>query len=119
MLLIPTGNEDIRYSAKIGLKEEIEKTLPDKSYSNQIILTDSTPTILTTQKGVDNYRGRVGKTFFGDVFYDINLEVDQILPHTKSASEIKKSTSVNSLSQTSENVNNKFSEKIGKAECEK
>ena len=73
---------------------------------------------MTTQKGVDNYRGRVGKTFFGDVFYDINLEVDQILPHTKSASEIKKSTSVNSLSQTSENVNNKFSEKIGKAEYE-
>ena len=74
---------------------------------------------MTTQKGFDNYRGRVGKTSFGDVFYDINLEVDQILPHTKSASEIKKSTSVNSLSQTSENVNNKFSEKIGKAEYEK
>lgn len=28
-------------------------------------------------------------------------------------------TSTNSLSQISENVNNKFSEKIGKAECEK
>ena len=86
---------------------------------------------LFKEKGFDNYRGRVGidnvifyyivrvgKTSFGDVFYDINLEVDQILPHTKSASEIKKSTSINSLSQTSENVNSKFSEKIGKAEYE-
>jgi hypothetical protein len=87
---------------------------------------------LFKEKGFDNYRGRVGidnvifnyivrvgKTSFGDVFYDINLEVDQILPHTKSASEIKKSTSVNSLSQIPENVNSKFSEKIGKAEYEK
>lgn len=86
---------------------------------------------LFKEKGFDNYRGRVGidnvifnyivrvgKTSFGDVFYDINLEVDQILPHTKSASEIKKSTSINSLSQIPENVNSKFSEKIGKAEYE-
>lgn len=87
---------------------------------------------LFKEKGFDNYRGRVGidnvifnyivrvgKTSFGDVFYDINLEVDQILPHTKSASEIKKSTSINSLSQIPENVNSKFSEKMGKAEYEK
>lgn len=51
-----SADEDIRYSAKIGLKEEIEKILPDKSYSNEIILTDSTPTILTTQKGVENLK---------------------------------------------------------------
>jgi len=38
------------------------------------------------------------------VFYDINLEVDQILPHIKDASEIKVSTSSNSISQTGENT---------------
>ena len=32
---------------------------------------------------------------FGDIFYDINLEVDQFLPHAKGASEINGSTSSN------------------------
>ena len=70
---------------------------------------------LFKEGGFENFRGRVGidnvifnyvirsgKAKFGDVFYDINLEVDQILPHTNSASEIKESTSKNSLSQDSE-----------------
>lgn len=61
---------------------------------------------LFKEKGFENFRGRVGienvifnfiiragKTKFGDVFYDINLEVDQILPRAKNASGIKGSTS--------------------------
>lgn len=41
-----------------------------------------------------------------DIFYDINLEVDQILPHTNGASEIKRSTSINkNISQNNTSVN--------------
>ena len=58
--------------------------------------------------GFENYRGkvridnvifntivRVGKARFGDVFYDINLEVAEYLPHTtnNSASDMKMATS--------------------------
>ena len=44
---------------------------------------------------------RVGKANFGDVFYDINLEVDSYLPHTSnSASDINEPTSIdNSIPQ--------------------
>ena len=46
---------------------------------------------------------RVGKANFGDVFYDINLEVDSYLPRTiNSVSDINESTSVNSISQNPE-----------------
>lgn len=61
---------------------------------------------LFKEGGFNNYKGRVridnvifktvvrnGVTKFGDVFYDINLEVDTILPHAKDASEINVSTS--------------------------
>ena len=71
---------------------------------------------LFKEKGFENYRGRVridnvifntivrvGKAKFGDVFYDINLEVDSYLPHTNSASDINESTSSNnSISENSE-----------------
>lgn len=73
---------------------------------------------LFKQGGFDNYRGkvsidnvlfntivRVGVTDFGNVFYDINLEVDQYLPRAKSVSDINKSTSDNSIPKTEENVN--------------
>lgn len=63
---------------------------------------------LFKDRGFENFRGKVGinnvifnyiirsgKTKFGDIFYDINLEVDQILPHAKSASGISRSTSSN------------------------
>ena len=64
---------------------------------------------LFKERGFENYRGRVGidnvifnyviragKTSFGDIFYDINVEVDQILPHViKDASGIQGSTSTN------------------------
>ena len=76
---------------------------------------------LFKEKGFENYRGRVGidnvifnfviragKAQFGDVFYDINLEVDQILPHTKGASEIKESTSKHNIPTSSENVKKIF-----------
>ncbi len=70
--------------------------------------------------GFENFRGRVGidnvifnyvirsgKAEFGDVFYDINLEVDQILPHIKDASEIKKSTSIDNNLPQNESIVNK------------
>ena len=75
------------------------------------------------QGGFKNYRGRVrvdnvifntvvrvGVADFGNVFYDINLEVDTILPHAKGASEIKNrvSTSNDSVSQGAAAVNNNF-----------
>ena len=69
-------------------------------------------------RGFENFRGRVGidnvifnfviragKAKFGDIFYDINLEVDSILPHTDGASEIQKSTSKDRISQESNPVN--------------
>lgn len=72
---------------------------------------------LFKEKGFENFRGklridniifnyvvRAGKAEFGDVFYDINLEVDQILPHTNSASGIKRSTSKHSIPNSDENV---------------
>ena len=74
---------------------------------------------LFKKRGFENYRGRVridnviyntnvrvGKANFGDVFYDINLEVDSYLPHaTSSASDINESTSNGSISQKSQNSN--------------
>ncbi len=71
---------------------------------------------LFKQGGFENFRGRVridnvifntvvriGVAKFGEVFYDINIEVDKYLPHTKSASDINMSTSIdNSISQNSD-----------------
>jgi len=73
---------------------------------------------LFKEKGFENFRGRVGidnvifnfviragKTKFGDIFYDINLEVDHHLPHTKDgASGINRSTSKDSVRNNSEKV---------------
>ena len=73
------------------------------------------------EQGFKNYRGkvrvdnvifntviRVGKTSFGNIFYDINLEVDTILPHASGASEKSKnvSTSSNNVPQINGVVNN-------------
>lgn len=79
---------------------------------------------LFKQGGFENFRGRVGiknvifnfviragKARFGDVFYDINLEVDQFLPHTKGASEINKSTSNDSITENQAIVNNQSMQK--------
>lgn len=51
---------------------------------------------------------RVGKASFGNIFYDINLEVDTILPHASSASEKLKnvSTSDDNIPQINGVVNN-------------
>ena len=71
------------------------------------------------RKGFNNYRGRVridniifnyivrvGKAEYGKVFYDINLEVEQILPSAKSTSGIQGSTSINtSISKNKIDVN--------------
>lgn len=73
---------------------------------------------LFKKRGFENYRGRVridnvifntivrvGKARFGEVFYDINLEVDSYLPHTNnSASDINESTSMNSISDFAQKV---------------
>lgn len=78
---------------------------------------------LFKKRGFKNYRGKVGidnvvfnsvvvvgKTDFGNVFYDINLEVDSYLPHTKSASDINEPTSSQDIiPQDAEDVKNKFS----------
>lgn len=83
---------------------------------------------LFKERGFENFRGRVGidnvifnfvirsgKAKFGDVFYDINLEVDSILPHAKSASEISKSTSLDiNVPQKAQSVNNNFMPKSEK-----
>lgn len=78
---------------------------------------------LFKKHGFENYRGklriddtifnyivRVGKASFGNVFYDINLEVDSYLPHAESASDIKgnESTSTLMISDSGENVNSKL-----------
>ena len=71
--------------------------------------------------GFENYRGRVkvdnvifntivrvGVADFGNLFYDINLEVDTVLLHVKDASENNKksvSTSNDSLTQKNDTVN--------------
>ena len=49
---------------------------------------------------------RIGKTSFGKVFYDINLEVDSYLPHGKTASDIKEneSTSIDNIIPTSAEI---------------
>lgn len=71
--------------------------------------------------GFKNYQGRVGidETIFkyivrvgkaknGMIFYDINLEVDVRVPHAKSTSPIKSSTSNNSIHNSNENVKENF-----------
>ena len=78
---------------------------------------------LFKERGFENYRGklgiddtifnyvvRVGEASFGNVFYDINLEVDSYLPHAESASDIKgnESTSTLMISDSGENVNSKL-----------
>ena len=73
---------------------------------------------LFKERGFENFRGRVGidnvifnfviragKAHFGDVFYDINLEVDSILPHAIGTSGIQKPTSKSNISNSSQNVN--------------
>lgn len=81
---------------------------------------------LFKEQGFENFRGRVGidnvifnyvirsgKARFGDVFYDINLEVDQILPRTNGASGIKRSTSNKSISQNAENASKTVQYSLG------
>lgn len=76
---------------------------------------------LFKERGFENFRGRVGidnvifnfviragKAKFGDIFYDINLEVDTTLPHTDGASGIQKSTSNNRISNSPKNVKEIF-----------
>ena len=90
---------------------------------------------LFKERGFENYRGRlgiddtifnyvvrVGEASFGNVFYDINLEVDSYLPHAESASDIKgnESTSTLMISDSGENVNSKLqnSEEISERDAE-
>ncbi|MBP3480975.1 MAG: hypothetical protein J6K66_05165 [Clostridia bacterium] len=64
--------------------------------------------------GIDNtifrYIVRIGKAKNGMIFYDINLEVDGKVPHAKSASLIKKTSTSddNTVSQKDQSVNSNY-----------
>ena len=47
-------SEKVQYSLREDVEQEIEKVLSDKTYSGEIKLTDSSPSILLGQKGVRN-----------------------------------------------------------------
>ena len=51
----PTDSTDIRYSLNVNAEAEINKALNNKYYNQDIILTDTTPSIVASQKGVNNY----------------------------------------------------------------
>lgn len=48
------SNDDIRYSLKSSARDEVKKVLSDISYDGEVQLTDSSPSIIASQKGVKN-----------------------------------------------------------------
>ncbi len=48
-------DNDFRYSLKVGTDIEVDKVLENKEYRNDVQLTDTTPSIITNQKGTHNY----------------------------------------------------------------
>lgn len=52
--LNPTNNADIRYSLREGAKEDVEKALKEKDYTEDVCLTESSPSIIASQNGVRN-----------------------------------------------------------------
>lgn len=48
------GREGIRYSLRGDAKSEVEKLLQDTSYRDEVLLSDNTPAIMLSQKGVKN-----------------------------------------------------------------
>lgn len=51
----PTDSTDIRYSLNVNAEVDVDKALNDKYYNQDIVLTDTTPSIVASQKGVNNY----------------------------------------------------------------
>ena len=49
-------NSGVKYSLREGAKEEVEKVLDDLTYREDVLLTDSTPSIIANQKGARNLR---------------------------------------------------------------
>jgi len=47
-------NEDIRYSLKKGAEEDVKKALNQKDYTEDVYLTESSPSIIANQNGVRN-----------------------------------------------------------------
>ena len=132
--------EFIRVSAKEYVYGDSSKSLSTEEYKQKmrmstsiIDLIDNAPLTYDAPdhknhklfpKGFKNYQGRVGidDTIFryivrvgkaknGMIFYDINLEVDGKVPHAKRISLIKSSTSTNNISNPTQNVNTKFSDR--------
>jgi len=114
------SEDDKRFNQKMRLAPSIQDLI-----DNSVAHWDS-PDVknhkLFKENGFRNYNGRVridnvifkyivrlGKANFGEVFYDINLEVDSYLPRSKNAvSDIKKeSTSDLNIPQNIINVNKK------------
>ena len=50
----PTDNPDIRYSLSAGAEADIERALNDKNYTEDVFLTESSPSIIASQKGARN-----------------------------------------------------------------
>ena len=49
------GVETNKYALSINAEADIERALNDKNYTEDIKLTDSSPSIIASQKGVNNY----------------------------------------------------------------
>ena len=47
--------ETKKYALSINAEADVEKALTDKSYREDVILTDNSPSIIASQKGVNNY----------------------------------------------------------------
>ncbi len=132
--------EFIRISAKEYVYGNASKTLSTSQYKQKMRMSVSIMDLIENApisydapdhknhkmfpNGFKNYQGRVGidETIFryivrvgkaknGMIFYDINLEVDGRVPHAKSTSPIKSSTSNNSIRNSDRNVNTNFSDR--------
>lgn len=50
----PTADGGVKYSLNTNAKTELHRALYDRSYQNEVLLRDETPSIMTSQKGVKN-----------------------------------------------------------------
>lgn len=49
-----TNDGDVQYALRIGAKNDVEKALNNKNYTEDVYLTESSPSIIASQKGVRN-----------------------------------------------------------------
>ncbi|MGN0451989.1 MAG: hypothetical protein ACI4FN_07765 [Acutalibacteraceae bacterium] len=45
---------DVKYSLRVGAEADVERALNDKNYTEDVFLTESSPSIITSQKGARN-----------------------------------------------------------------